>query len=62
MGNNLIFIKKDVHFVLVIFCLMTFIMEIVGSLEIILHSPEEKDIASVNELLNYTTQPGNLIV
>lgn len=32
---------------------------LIGSVVIVLHSPEEKEISSVDEILNYALQPGN---
>ncbi len=33
---------------------------LIGSVVIVLHAPEEKDITSVDEILNYALQPGKL--
>lgn len=33
----------------------------VGSLVIVLHAPEDKDIATVDEMLEYALQPGTAI-
>jgi len=34
---------------------------LIGSLIIVLHAPEDKDVHTVDEILNYAIQPGNLL-
>lgn len=49
-----IFLKEELGRIGIVGCALC----LLGSLVIVLHAPEDKDIKTVDEILGYATQPG----
>jgi drug/metabolite transporter (DMT)-like permease len=53
-----IFLKERLGSIGKIGCLLS----VVGAFIVVLHAPEDKDVTSIDELLFYALQPGNMMM